>query len=305
MTEGLGRDSVSAARAWPFFQQQQQEQPTASPSASPGTATTDNNLKKSTTALYHGGNMTGATSFCLLHPLTNTAVVVLCNTRGYLLDAANLAGMLLADCLLTTTSTGIGTDDDGSNSINQRCAATRHVARHIRAGYLTDVVRYEQELHDNWHDPLASASGRVVDFETLWACVGRYRLCEGVFASVQFCRSQHPADDENGDGDDRRVLWFCMYETGFKYPLRVKRDAPRPHDPKPNKGELTVTFAMPMKDLIPLGVGGTNRLAVEDFVLVFRKRDERERFGEFVWRFDRCGVPEGSETDELAWKRVD
>ena len=40
--------------------------------------------------------MIGATSFCLVDVERKRAVVVLTNTRGYMVDCANLVGMLMS-----------------------------------------------------------------------------------------------------------------------------------------------------------------------------------------------------------------
>ncbi|KXX83065.1 Beta-lactamase [Madurella mycetomatis] len=294
MTEGLGLDPVSAGQAWAFFQQDH-SLPRSGPYLSP---------PAQTLALYHGGNMTGATSFCLLHPATQTAVVVLCNTRGFLLDAANLVGMLLADCLISSSVLKTQAQDCSPESasaersqpaqddehIRRKCDAARQIGQHIRAGYLYDVLRYEMALQEGYHPP------EWTDADRYGGCVGRYRLCEGVWAVVGVFA------EGNGGGDvEGKALRFWMYERGFKYPLRVKKGSPEGND----GDRITMTFAMPMDELIPLGVGGNNRLAVEDFVLVFRNRDGKGRFGEFAWNFDREGVQEGSDLNKLAWKRFE
>ncbi|GAB1315467.1 hypothetical protein MFIFM68171_05677 [Madurella fahalii] len=300
LTEGLGLDAVSANQAWAFFQRDPSHPPSRPSPASPG----------QTLALYHGGNMTGATSFCLLHPATQTAVVVLCNTRGFLLDAANLAGMLLADCLISSPAPpaqaqaqaqdshpGLGSTkdpqpgaDEGAEYVRRQCDAARQIGLHIRAGYLSDVVRYELALQEGYHGPERTDAGRYA------GCVGRYRLCAGVWAAVGVF-----ADGDGDEGVEGKTLRFWMYERGFKYPLRVRKG--RPWDGEAD--EVAMTFAMPMEELIPLGVGGSNRLAVEDFVLVFRNKDRKGRFGEFIWNFDREGVREGSDLGRLAWKRFE
>lgn len=295
MTEGLGLDPVSASQAWAFFQQDaslSRSGPCLAPPAQ-------------TLALYHGGNMTGATSFCLLHPATQTAVVVLCNTRGFLLDAANLVGMLLADCLIISPPAPQPHAQDcnpepapaersqpaqDGEYVRRKCDAARQIGQHIRAGYLSDVLRYEMALQEGYHPPERTDAGRYGE------CVGRYRLCEGVWAAVGVL-----ADGDGGGDVEDKALRFWMYERGFKYPLRVKKGSPGGGD----GDQITMTFAMPMEELIPLGVGGSNRLAVEDFVLVFRNRDGKGRFGEFVWNFDREGVQGGSGLEKLAWKRFE
>jgi hypothetical protein len=48
---------------------------------------------------------------------------------------------------------------------------------------------------------------------------------------------------------------------------------------------VKMAFASSMRELLPTGVGGSNRLIVEDFVVALRRR-EHSRFQEFIWVFD-------------------
>ncbi|KAK3987957.1 putative beta-lactamase [Cladorrhinum sp. PSN332] len=215
-------------------------------------------------ALHHGGNMIGATSFCFL-------TVVLCNTRGFLLGAANLIGMLLADALDRNLAGA------GMSEIMRHCLKLRALGRKITASYLLDLVGYEQELKREYPH-----IARGFEFNK---CVGRYQLVEEVFTDVIMAA--------------QGMLLFWLYGSGFRYPLRVKRV-----DTAEMDGELKVTFAMSMRELVPAGVGGNNRMNVKDFELVFRRKDETSgKFGEFVWVFDRTGAPRSGDVSSFVWKR--
>lgn len=220
-------------------------------------------------ALYHGGNMVGATSSCFLIPSLKQAVVVLCNTRGFYLDAANIACMFLADALARKAT--------DPRALQTLCANLDTVVRHIKGSYIRDLALYETRL-EREYSQLACAE----DFP---GCVGRFRLVPGVFAEIQ--------------GHAGGSLRFQLYGKGFEYPLRAR------HDCCAVSSEVTMTFAMPMRDLVPLGVGGNNRLNIRDFELVFRGRRASGRpFEEFVWVFDRNGVYEDGDESAFAWKRV-
>ncbi|KAK4179130.1 putative beta-lactamase [Triangularia setosa] len=220
-------------------------------------------------ALYHGGNMVGATSFCFLVPSLNQAVVVLCNTRGFYLDAANITCMFLADALARKVT--------DPQAIKNLCGNLDTIIRHIKGSYIRDLTQYETKLVEDYPQ-LACASDFV-------GCVGKFQLVEGVFAEVH--------------GHAGGPLKFQLYGQGFRYPLRLK------HDCSPSYSEVTMTFAMSTKDLIPLGVGGNNRLDIRDFELVFMGRDGPSRpFGKFVWVFDRAGVHTDGDVSAFVWTRV-
>ncbi|KAK4168440.1 beta-lactamase/transpeptidase-like protein [Cladorrhinum sp. PSN259] len=247
--------SVSGAEEWYFFQ---------SPSRP------DDKDEKRNLALYHGGNMIGATSFCFL------TVVILCNTRGFFLDAANLVGMFLADAL----DRNLAEAPAGAEEILSYCEKVKILARQITASYLFDLVRYERDLSTRYPE--------VAHATQLTGCVGRYQLVKGVFADVVMRKE---------DGG----LRFQLYGTGLQYPLRVrKRD-----DLDEDDGVLKVSFAMSMRDLVPHGVGGNNRMDVGDFELAFRGKDEMTgRWREFVWVFDRAGAPSNGDVSAFVWERL-
>ncbi|KAK4198733.1 beta-lactamase/transpeptidase-like protein [Triangularia verruculosa] len=220
-------------------------------------------------ALYHGGNMVGATSFCFLVPSLNQAVVVLCNTRGFQLDAANLTCMFLADALARKVT--------NPRAIKTLCSNLDTVIRHIKGSYIRDLALYETRL-DELYPCVADAN----DFA---GCIGRFQLAEGVFADIF---------RDVGD-----ALKFQLYGQGFRYPLRVR------HDICAASSDVTMTFAMSMKDLVPLGVGGNNRLDIRDFELVFKGRDgPGGPFEAFVWVFDREGIQADGDMEVFTWKRV-
>ncbi|KAK0744421.1 beta-lactamase/transpeptidase-like protein [Apiosordaria backusii] len=221
-------------------------------------------------ALYHGGNMVGATSCCFLVPSLNQAVVVLCNTRGFYLDAANITCMFLADALARKVT--------DPRAIKNLYSSLDTIIRHIKGSYIRDLVLYETKLEEEY--PLVAS---VDDFA---GCLGKFQLVEGVFAVI--------------NGSHRGVLKFQLYGQGFKYSLRVK------HDSSARASEVTMTFTMPMRDLVPHGVGGNNRLDIRDFELVFRGREQNGgSFGEFVWVFDRSGAPADGVVSAFVWRRVE
>jgi hypothetical protein len=61
---------------------------------------------------------------------------------------------------------------------------------------------------------------------------------------------------------------------------------------------------MSMRELSSTGVGGKNRLPVEDFEIIFRRRDSAGQFSELVWVFDRAGAPTNGVVDAFVWKRI-
>ncbi|KAK0629298.1 beta-lactamase/transpeptidase-like protein [Bombardia bombarda] len=225
-------------------------------------------------ALYHGGNMVGATSFVFMVPGREFAVVVLCNARGYFLDGANLSCMLLADCLFRT--------GDAGEYILNRCRRTRLMARHIAAAYLYHLTRYE--------DTLATKFPTLADPATFAGCIGRYQLCDGIYVTVSA-----------GKYKGENCLQLQMYDLEFRYPLRVRKDN------KQSEAAVVMTMAMPMEELVVTGVGGKNRLTIEDWTVSFRQRDAMTgTFSIMGWNFAGRAVVRGHEADgEFRFGRVD
>ncbi|KAK3946476.1 hypothetical protein QBC32DRAFT_358003 [Pseudoneurospora amorphoporcata] len=68
-----------------------------------------------------------------------------------------------------------------------------------------------------------------------------------------------------------------------------------------------MTFAQPMAELIPTGVGGTNRLKVEDFVVVFKRAKTGSIEWEgFEWNFarDKTLRERRGDANLYVWRRV-
>ncbi|KAM7220446.1 Beta-lactamase/transpeptidase-like protein [Rhypophila decipiens] len=254
----------SCQTAWPFFRN-------------------DDKLKSSgmapDLALYHGGNMVGANSFWFLIPRQNVAVVVLCNTRGFFLDAANLACMVLADALFFGN-----THHQMKTRLHDMIPRAKIIAQRVAANYLWELVKYEEKLSTMFPDEADNDTYAA-------ACVGRYQFCEGIFATVS----------EGNEG----VLVFQLYGKGFEYPLRVNKRTCSDGRHETDEDTLVMTFAMPMSELTPTGVGGSNRLDVEAFVVVFGGRDQKGMFGQFAWNFARVKGVDGSPPPEFVFKRVD
>ncbi|KAK3693253.1 hypothetical protein B0T22DRAFT_532556 [Podospora appendiculata] len=135
------------------------------------------------------------TSFCFLIPESDVAVVVLCNIRGFYIDAANLTCMLIADILF---GFDLGGRSNGTRLarayINESCRSTRAMAPLIAAQYLSELVRYESRLANEYEiaDPVQYAT-----------FVGTYQLTDGIFAVVS---------------QGKTLLEFQLYGKGFKYP---------------------------------------------------------------------------------------
>ncbi|KAK3343120.1 beta-lactamase/transpeptidase-like protein [Neurospora tetraspora] len=244
---------------------------------------TDPSESKKHLALYHGGNMVGATSFCWLLPDHETAVVVLCNTRGFLLDAANLSGMLLAECLFLAESDS--RHDTGSlvEAVRMACEHTERMARAIQIDYLYDLARYEHHLASRFRELDPASNG--IDTEGL---EGRYEFAQDVFITITA---------------EKRGLVLRLYGTGYGYLLRELDDKKAPE----NGGlEKTMTFAQPMAELIPSGVGGTNRLKVKDFVVVFKREKAAGEWEGFEWNFARGKTPRERRRDTTPyfWRRA-
>ncbi|KAK3380900.1 beta-lactamase/transpeptidase-like protein [Podospora didyma] len=239
--KALGRDENQANKAWHFFHNPDQRD------------------KRQELALCHGGNMVGATSFCLLLPSRNTAIVVLCNTRGFFLDAANLSGMLLADCLFHNLS---------SDQIAAQSLRTKQTAQYIAASYVYRLVQYESRLASAYEEiDCHAVPDRYNPF------MGTFYLTSDIYAKV------HP---KRGYKD----LQFNLYrQEKFSYSLRLKRGS------SPEDETCSMTFAMPMTELVYHGVGGNNRLDVKDFEITFQAKtftaNGLDRFDEFVWVFVR------------------
>ncbi|CCC12548.1 hypothetical protein SMACR_06956 [Sordaria macrospora] len=236
-------------------------------------------------ALYHGGNMVGATSFCWLLPDRETAVVVLCNTRGFLLDAANLSGMLLAECLYLAESDLTSCQDTGSVvvAVKKACEDTEKMARAIQIDYLYDLARYENSLASRFRKLDPASSGR----DTVTAGLeGRYELTQKIFITITA---------------EQKGLILRLYGVGYGYLLREAKN------PSEKTGlEKTMTFAQPMTDLIPTGVGGANRLKVEDFVVVFKRAKEDGEWEGFEWNFARDKtIRERGDTNLYFWRRLE
>ncbi|KAK4444525.1 beta-lactamase/transpeptidase-like protein [Podospora aff. communis PSN243] len=139
--------------------------------------------------LNHGGNMIGATSFCLVDLERKRAVVVLTNTRGYMVDCANFVGMLMAT--------------KGDPEFEENCAAVMHLACFAAAKYLQAVHQYEEDLkqmYPSWPIP--------VSFKD---CLGTYELTDGgILATIS---------ERKSDGR----LVFELHGTEYAYPLRLRK----------------------------------------------------------------------------------
>lgn len=239
--------------AWPFFRGNESDV-----------------MTQSDLALYHGGSMIGVNSFWFVVPHQRLAVVVLCNTRGFVVDAANLTCMLLVDGLYYRGYSPDGGTASRTFHVQLMCSKVEVAAQRIAASYLWEVTRYE--------DRLLSEYPYLADGKIYGSCVGRYQFCEGIFATVQVVE---------GDNSKSGSLEFRLYGGGFGYPLRVSRA----HGIEAtDEGVVNMTFAVPMGNLIRTGVGGSNRLGVEDFRVVFGGRDGRGRYGWFLWNFARGGL---------------
>lgn len=286
-TREMGQPSSAAAEAWHFLQQQHGPDTTA--------PTTQ---KETELALFHGGNMVGATSFCLLLPARQAAVVVLCNTRGFFVDAANLAGMLLSECLFR------GPQGDEMAAL---CARTRATAAHLAASYVRDLQRYELVLARDYYSlPVLDASKNGGDCEYA-SCCGTFQLVPGVVARVSWapapagasaseagdidgnCNVNGGANNSETRGGRRQLTLALNGQPAWAYPLRLKTGC------SPRHNSCIMTFAMPMGELVRAGVGGNNRLEARDFEVTFRNTAATAvdglplptQFQELVWVFDR------------------
>ncbi|KAK3351896.1 hypothetical protein B0H65DRAFT_459413 [Neurospora tetraspora] len=68
-----------------------------------------------------------------------------------------------------------------------------------------------------------------------------------------------------------------------------------------------MTFAQPMTELIPTGVEGTNRLKVEDFVVVFKRaKAGGVEWEGFEWNFARGKTlrERRGDANPYVWRRV-
>ena len=101
--------------------------------------------------------------------------------------------------------------------------------------------------------------------------------------------------------EEKRGLILRLYGTGYRYLLRELHQMVQG-----NEGlEKTMTFAQPMAELIPSGIGGTNRLKVEDFVVVFKRETMVGQWKGFEWNFARDKNPrKQGDTSPYFWRRV-
>lgn len=253
-------------QAWPFFRQDNSSKTVQNSSSPPDDL-----------ALYHGGNMVGANSFWFLVPGQNIAVVALCNTRGFFLDAANLSCMVLADALYyQTKSQTTLSPSQMTKRISAMLSKSKVLAQRIAASYIFELVKYEDTLAKNFPNKADNQTYAA-------ACVGKYQFCKGIFAAVS--------------AGQTGTLEFQLYGEGFRYPLRVRKS-------EGAGAGLAMTFAMPMSELTPTGIGGSNRLEVEDFVIVFDGEDEEGRFKWFTWNFARAKSVRGRPPPVFSFERV-
>jgi len=164
-----GADDLEAD--WPFFQRTDAEE-------------------SQRLVLNHGGNMIGATSFCLVDLERKRAAVVLTNTRGYMVDCANFVGMLLST--------------HGDPKFIEQCEKVKSLACLVASKYLLEVRKYEEELsrgYPSWPIP-----------DSFPGCVGTYELTEGIFVTISVREL------------DKRLL-FRLYGEGYPYALRLRRGA--------------------------------------------------------------------------------
>ncbi|KAK0655414.1 beta-lactamase/transpeptidase-like protein [Cercophora newfieldiana] len=167
-TRGWPSPDDLASAEWPFFRRRHADE-------------------EQRLVLDHGGNMIGATSFCLVDLERKRAVVVLTNTRGYMVDCANYVGMLMSSYR--------------DAEFIQNCSKVKDLASLVASEYLLGVYNYETELETySWPVPASFRS-----------CIGRYELAPGIFVTISVRRS-----------DDRLI--FQLYGGGYEYPLRLRLD---------------------------------------------------------------------------------
>lgn len=114
-------------------------------------------------AWFHGGNMVGATSAVIVIPNMRLAVVCLCSARSFLVDAANMMTIMLADSLYSGRSKeGVFSQLDKVDSLSHYCATQ----------YLVEVSKYETALLTDYERGLAPT-------QMYRQCMGTYTLTEG------------------------------------------------------------------------------------------------------------------------------
>jgi CubicO group peptidase (beta-lactamase class C family) len=162
----------SASAGWPFFRRHHADE-------------------EQRLVLHHGGNMIGATSFCLVDVERKRAVVVLTNTRGFVVDCANAVGMLMST--------------HGDAEFMQNCSKVKHLACVVAATYLRAVCQHERDVGD------VDAISKFRETISYDCFAGTYELASGIFATVSVRQSGNP-------------LVFQLYGSGYEYPLRMRRD---------------------------------------------------------------------------------
>jgi CubicO group peptidase (beta-lactamase class C family) len=178
--------------------------------------------------LNHCGNMTGSTAFVAVGRMI---VVVLCNTRGRYVDAANLIGMTLIQCLhheLSVAEVG---------KVFQRCLK---LAEYSAAQYEVEVADYEHRLRTEYPS--------IAQYKRYKHCVGTYTLRGNL--SIKLLK-----------GGNR--LKFQPPWEKKKYVLRVKASS--------TPEEISMTFALPIAESHKAGLGGSNWMDMPRFSLVFRE----------------------------------
>ncbi|KAK0643904.1 beta-lactamase/transpeptidase-like protein [Cercophora newfieldiana] len=139
-------------------------------------------------ALFHGGNMVGATSCVISIPSRGLTVVALCDTRNFYVDVPNLMVVMLADSLWSGRSKEeVLIHLKNLHSLSNRCIAW----------YMAEVGRYEKELSSNCEELAQTLKYRQ--------CIGKYTC---IFLEIL------PNDAGN--------LLELRY-AGYQYPLKVKR----------------------------------------------------------------------------------
>jgi len=208
-------------------------------------------------AWFHGGNMVGATSSVFVIPNMRLAVVVLCDSRSFFIDAANMMAIMLADSLYSGRTV---------ESVMGQLEKISLLSEHCAARYMVEVGRYERAL--------------LIDYERGFASAHRYRQCMGRYSLVEgICLEILP---------DNTGTHLELHYNDFQYPLRVKRGS--------TSDKLTMSYAMPMKELHENGLGGKHWLSHKPFEISFLGTSGGS-YRHLVWTFENFG-------GEMAFEKV-
>jgi CubicO group peptidase (beta-lactamase class C family) len=205
-------------------------------------------------AVYHGGNMVGATSALAIVPGLDMVVVAMCPARSFIVDAPNL---------MTFTAASLAYSGAAQDEVELQLQRAMNTAEHSAALYLAQAARYRRWFTKELEDSYASATEHA-------GCVGTYTMKKHVLAFIR-------ASPEGGH------LEFRQHNEEKWHPLRKRRNAGN------NSDRLVLSYMPSLEELHAVGLGGKNWIDPSKYDLVFlRDSKSKGEYNQVEWHFEKC-----------------